>query len=67
MADYPPKNIPIEKIDISVFAIEIARVIMDLKSSHCYFIAQMAFGENKSWDDVEKICNKILNNPHSGT
>lgn len=54
------KNIPIEKINHKVFAKEIARVIMDLKSSHCYFIMQMAFGENKTWNDVENICNKIL-------
>ena len=54
------KNIPIEKINYKIFAKEIARVIMDLKSSHCYFIFQMAFGEEKSWEEVEKICNKIL-------
>lgn len=60
MKDYPPKEIPIKKINNKVFAKEIARVIMDLKSSHCYFIMQMAFGENKSWNDVENICNKIL-------
>ncbi len=54
------KEVPIEKINYKTFSKEIARVIMDLKSSHCYFIMQMAFGEEKSWDDVEKICNKIL-------
>ncbi len=54
------KEIPIDKINNKVFAREIARVIMDLQSSHCFFIVQMAFGENKSWEDVEKICNKIL-------
>jgi len=54
-----PKNIPIEKINHKVFSKEIARVIMDLKSSHCYFIVQMAFGEDKSWENVEKICEKI--------
>jgi len=57
---YPPKEIPIERIDTNVFAKEIARVIMDLKSSHCYFIVQMAFGESKTWNDVESICKKIL-------
>ncbi len=60
MRSYPPKIIPKEKINTKVFAKEIARVIMDLKSSHCYFIVQMAFGEDKSWEDVEDICKKIL-------
>ena len=60
MNTYPPKEIPKEKINVKVFAREIARVIMDLKSSHCYFIVQMAFGENKSWNDVEEICKRIL-------
>lgn len=55
-----PKEIPIKKIDNKVFAKEIARVIMEFKSSHMFFTMQQAFGENKSWDDVEKICNKIL-------
>ncbi len=59
MKTYPPKEIPKEKINVKIFAREIARVIMDLKSSHCYFIVQMAFGETKSWDDVEDICKKI--------
>ena len=56
----PPKEIPIKKINSKVFAKEIAKVIMNLKSSHCYFIMQMAFGESKSWNDVEKICKNIL-------
>lgn len=54
------KIIPIEKINNKIFAKEVARVVMDLKSSHCYFIMQMAFGEEISWSDVEKICNKIM-------
>jgi len=54
------KEIPKEDINTKVFAREIARVIMDLKSSHCYFIFQMAFGEEHSWDNVEEVCNKIL-------
>lgn len=53
------KEIPIKKINSKIFAKEIARVVIDLKSSHCYFIMQMAFGEYKSWDDVETICEKI--------
>ena len=60
MKTYPPKEISKEKINCKVFAKEIARVVLDLKSSHCYFIIQMAFGESKSWEDVEDICNKIL-------
>jgi hypothetical protein len=59
MSKYPPKSIPKKKINVKVFAREIARVIMDLKSSHCYFIVQMAFGEDKSWEDVEEICKEI--------
>jgi len=59
MSKYPPKSILKKKINAKVFAREIARVIMDLKSSHCYFIVQMAFGEDKSWEDVEDICNQI--------
>ncbi len=54
------KDIPKEEITISVFAKRIAKVIMDLKSSHCYFIVQMAFGEEKSWADVEEICKRII-------
>jgi len=49
-----------KKINKQVFAKGIARVFMDLKSSHCYFIFQVAFGEDKTWEDVEEICNKIM-------
>lgn len=54
------KSINKENIDVELFAKSLAKVILDLKSSHCYFIMQMAFGEDKSWEDVEKICNEII-------
>jgi len=33
---------------------------MEFKSSHMFFIVQQAFGEEKSWIDVETICDNIL-------
>jgi hypothetical protein len=42
------------------FALRLAAAIMDLKSSHAYFIFQKAYGEI-SWEEVEEICNEVIN------
>jgi len=42
------------------FAIKIAKVIKELKSSHCYFILQMAYGEELDWSDAEELLDKII-------
>jgi len=43
------------------FAIKIAKVIKKLKSSHCYFILQMAYGEELSWENAEELLDKVIN------
>jgi 3'-phosphoadenosine 5'-phosphosulfate sulfotransferase len=45
----------------SIFGKKIAKVMMELKSSHCYFILQMAFGEELSWSDAEKLMEEVIN------
>jgi hypothetical protein len=42
------------------FAIKIAKVMKDLKSSHCYFILQMAYGEELSWEEAEELFDKVI-------
>jgi len=42
------------------FGKKIAKVMMNLKSSHCYFILQMAYGEELDWDSAEDIMKKII-------
>ena len=55
-----------------IFALRMATAMEDIKSSHVYFIAQKAMGEDLSWDEVEirlkqimacdcKQCKKIKN------
>jgi len=51
-----PKEIDVTPED---FAKRLATAIDDLKSSHCYFIMQQAYGEI-SWEEVQKILDIIL-------
>jgi hypothetical protein len=48
-------------VDRSTFAVEIAKVMLELKSSHCYFIIQQAFDKESclGWDDIEKVLEKL--------
>ena len=41
------------------FAKKIAKAIDDIKSSHCYFIMQQAYGEI-SWEEAQKILDAVL-------
>lgn len=43
------------------FGKRIAQVMLELKSSHAYFIIQMACGEI-FWEEAEEILNKVINN-----
>jgi hypothetical protein len=51
-----------DKIDREIFAIEIAKVMLELKSSHVYFIIQQAFDRESmmGWDDVEIMLRKVI-------
>jgi hypothetical protein len=54
-----------DKTDAKLFAIKIAKVMLKLKSSHCYFILQQAFGEHgkwMGWSDAEKLLTRIVEN-----
>jgi len=42
------------------FGRKIAKVMMNLKSSHCYFILQMAYGEELDWADAEELMKKVI-------
>lgn len=44
----------------SEFGKKIAKAMMNLKSSHCYFILQMAYGEELSWEDAEIIMKSVI-------
>lgn len=51
-----------EKLQID-FAKKIAKAMDKLKSSHAYFIVQIAYGkvgENMSWEDVQELFDMIL-------
>jgi hypothetical protein len=48
------------KIRKTEFAVKIAKVMDDLKSSHVYFVMQQAFGEEKAWEDCQEILDEIL-------
>lgn len=51
----------IEKGLAADFGKKIARVMMKLKSSHCYFILQQAYnGPYLSWEEAEKIMKKVI-------
>jgi hypothetical protein len=43
------------------FAKKVAKVMLDLKSSHIYFILQEAYGEI-SWEACESILEKVIKN-----
>jgi hypothetical protein len=45
----------------SEFGKKIAKVMMKLKSSHCYFILQMAYGEELDWTDAEELMKRVIN------
>jgi hypothetical protein len=49
-----------KKIIASDFGKRIAKVMMNLKSSHCYFILQMAYGEELSWEEAEELMKKVI-------
>ncbi len=42
------------------FALKIARTMKDIRSSHVFFLAQQAFGEEMEWKDVEDLLNSII-------
>jgi len=44
----------------SEFGKKIAKVMMNLKSSHCYFILQMAYGAELDWDEAEELMKRII-------
>jgi hypothetical protein len=44
----------------SKFGKKIAKVMINLKSSHCYFILQMAYGEELFWEDAEELMKKVI-------
>ncbi len=48
-----------KKITTKVFSKEIAKVMLDLKSSHVYFIIQQAFGDI-GWEDAEDILQSVI-------
>jgi len=49
-----------KKLDSATqFGKKIAKVMDNLKSSHVYFIIQMAYGDI-SWDEAQEILDKVL-------
>lgn len=56
-----PKDRKRRKESASQFGKKIAKVMLDLKSSHCYFILQRAYGEDLSWTEAEEIMKEVLN------
>jgi hypothetical protein len=55
-----------KKITASEFGIKIAKVMLRLKSSHCYFILQQAFGgEYLTWEEAEEIMKGIMRLPQT--
>lgn len=42
------------------FGKKIAKVMDDLKSSHVYFIIQMAYGEDMSWEEAQATLDKVM-------
>ena len=48
-----------KKITKKEFARKVAKVMDELKSSHVYFILQMAFGEDLAWHEAQEILNKV--------
>lgn len=42
------------------FANKLAQTMLDLKSSHVFFLMQQAFGDETEWSDVEDILNNII-------
>ena len=47
------------KINKKEFAEKVAKVMDDLKSSHVYFILQMAFGDDLAWYEAQEILNRV--------
>ena len=43
------------------FGRKIAKVMMDLKSSHCYFIIQQAYGKELTWEEAEVLMEQVIN------
>jgi hypothetical protein len=42
------------------FGCKVARIMLDLKSSHCYFILQQAYGNYLSWEDAEILMEHLI-------
>lgn len=42
------------------FAEKIAKTMRDVGSSHVFFLAQQAFGEEMEWRDVETMLDNII-------
>ena len=42
------------------FALKIARTMKDIRSSHVFFLAQQAFGDEMEWKDVETMLDNII-------
>ncbi len=42
------------------FALKIAQAMKDVRSSHVFFLAQQAFGDEMEWQDVEDLLNSII-------
>ena len=49
-----------KNISAKEFGKKIAKQMMKLKSSHCYFILQMALGEELDWSEAEEIMKKVI-------
>ncbi len=42
------------------FAFKIAKAMKDSASSHVFFLAQQAFGDEMEWEDVDAILDNII-------
>ena len=58
--EYLTKKRPEEIEGVYDFANKLAKTILDLKSSHVFFLMQQAFGDETEWSDVEDMLNNII-------
>jgi hypothetical protein len=49
-----------EQREIKSFAHKISLKMLEISSSHVYFILQQSFDDDMSWEDAEKLLNRII-------
>ncbi len=45
------------------FATKLAKAMLNLSSSHVYFIVQQAYGANTDWGEVAELLRRIIDTP----